>query len=322
MCPVVPMLGSRRAQSRKEAPLRSAHRLAGTTTTSGGALVYYFDRAGIVLIHIGAVVALLGPIDSGLVAMAVASYFVRMFAITGGYHRYFSHRSFKTSRAFQFLLGLLGTTSTQKGPLWWASGHRRHHKFSDTPDDLHSPKQRGFWYAHMGWWFGRKNEETDFTWVPDLARFPELKFLDRYYHVGVFAWMALAAALRGWNGFLWGYAVSTCALMHGTFAINSLAHVYGSRRYETGDTSRNNWWLALATLGEGWHNNHHRYMSSARQGFHWWEVDVTYYVLKVLSWTGIVWDLRPPLPRLIDKGAQRPEIAEVAEDEQPQTASP
>jgi stearoyl-CoA desaturase (Delta-9 desaturase) len=283
---------------------------------------YFGDRAGIVLIHVGTVVAMFGPIDAGLVALAVASYVVRMFAITAGYHRYFSHRSFKTSRAFQFLLALLGTSATQKGPLWWAAAHRRHHKYSDTPQDMHSPTQRGFWYAHMGWWFGRKNDRTAVSWVPDLARYPELVFLDRYYHVGVFAWMLLATLLRGWNGFLWGYVVSTFALMHGTFAINSLAHVYGSRRYDTPDTSRNNWWLALATLGEGWHNNHHRYMSSARQGFFWWEVDVTYYVLRALSWVGIVWDLRAPLPRLIDECEAQPVLAHGADEEQPQTASP
>jgi len=314
--------------------LRSNDHVASSSTTWGGEFGYYFDRVGIVLIHVGTIVALFGHIDGGLIALAIASYLVRMFAITAGYHRYFSHRSFKTSRAFQFALALLGTSTTQKGPLWWASGHRRHHKYSDTPEDLHSPKQRGFWYAHMGWWFGRKHDETAFEWVPDLARFPELRFLDRYYHVGVFAWMMIPALLRGWDGFLWGYVVSTFALMHCTFFINSLAHVYGSRRYDTGDTSRNNWWLALATLGEGWHNNHHRYMSSARQGFYWWEVDVTYYVLKVFSWLGIVWDLRGPLPRwrdkdeprrafadMADENEPRRTLADVADEDEPQTAS-
>jgi stearoyl-CoA desaturase (delta-9 desaturase) len=300
--------------------LRTHPRLAGSITTLGSSAGYYFDRAGIVLIHVGTVVALFGPIDAGLLAMALVSYLVRMFAITAGYHRYFSHRAFKTSRAFQFVLAFLGTTTTQKGPLWWAAAHRRHHKYSDTPDDMHSPVQRGFWHAHMGWWFGRKNDETALEWVPDLARYPELRFLDRYYHVGVVAWMLLAFLWRGWDGFLWGYVVSTFVLMHWTFAINSLAHVYGSRRYDTPDTSRNNWWLALATLGEGWHNNHHRYMSSARQGFFWWELDATYYVLKILSWSKVVWDLRPPMSRLLDREPRRA-LADVADDEQPQTAS-
>jgi len=233
--------------------------------------------------------------------MAALSYAIRMFAITGGYHRYFAHRSFKTSRVFQFLLALLGTSATQKGPLWWAAAHRKHHKYSDTPLDLHSPKQRGFWYSHIGWWFGADNEQTDLQWIGDFARFPELMFLDRCYHVGVLGWMLLAAALRGWDGFLWGFVVSTCAVTHATFAVNSLAHVWGSRRYETTDTSRNNGWLAIATMGEGWHNNHHRYMSSANQGFFWWEIDMTFYVLKGLAALGIVWDLRLP-PRQLLQG--------------------
>jgi stearoyl-CoA desaturase (delta-9 desaturase) len=254
--------------------------------------IFYFDRAGIVMIHVGTLVAFWGGTTPRLVAMAAAFYGVRMFGITAGYHRYFAHRAFKTSRWFQFTLALLGTTASQKGPLWWASSHREHHRYSDTPRDLHSPRQRGFWYAHMGWWFGHDYDETDLDKIKDMARFPELRFLDRWYHVGVFACMAAAAAIGGWQGFLWGYVVSTCALMHGTFAINSLAHVMGGRRYETADTSRNNAWLAAATLGEGWHNNHHHYMNSANQGFFWWEIDVTYYVLRLLSWLGLVWELR------------------------------
>lgn len=263
-------------------------------------LVYLFDRVGIVLLHFGTVLAFWRGADAGLVVMAAAFYFVRMFAITAGYHRYFAHRSFKTSRAFQFLLAFLGTAATQKGPLWWAASHRKHHRYSDTPLDLHSPRQRGFWHAHIGWWFGTANDATDRKWIGDFARYPELRFLDRWYHIGVLACMAAAVAMRGWDGFLWGYVVSTCALTHATFAINSLAHVYGSRRFETADTSRNNWWLAVITMGEGWHNNHHRYMSSANQGFFWWEVDMSFYVLKFLSWFGVVRDLRTPSARLLD----------------------
>jgi stearoyl-CoA desaturase (delta-9 desaturase) len=182
--------------------------------------------------------------------------------------------------------------------LWWAASHRKHHRYSDTPQDLHSPAQRGFWHAHIGWWFGTANDATDRKWIGDFARYPELRFLDRWYHIGVLACMVAAAALRGWDGFLWGYVVSTCALTHATFAINSLAHVYGSRRFETSDTSRNNWWLAVITMGEGWHNNHHHYMSSANQGFFWWEIDISFYVLKLLSWFGVVRDLRTPPARL------------------------
>lgn len=267
-----------------------------------------FNRVGITLIHVGTVYAFWRGADFGLVAMAVGFYFVRMFAVTGVYHRYFSHRTYKTSRTFQFLLALLGTSATQKGPLWWASAHRRHHKYSDTELDIHSPKQRGFWYSHMGWWLGREHEETDVSQVRDLTKFPELVFLDKWHVLGVFACMGVAAAMRGFDGFLWGYVVSTCFLMHGTFTINSLAHVYGSRRYETTDTSRNNFWLALITMGEGWHNNHHHYMNSANQGFYWWEIDMSYYILKGLEKVGLIWDVRKA-PAHIVEGTEAPTSA-------------
>jgi stearoyl-CoA desaturase (delta-9 desaturase) len=267
-------------------------------------IVYLFDRAGIVLIHVGTLLALTRPFDAKLVGLAVIFYVPRMFGITAGYHRYFAHRAFKTNRVVQFLLALLGTSATQKGPLWWAASHRRHHRYSDTPLDVHSPVQKGFWHSHIAWWFGTANDETDMTGIADFAKYPELRFLDRWYHVGVFACMALAFAWGGWDGFLWGYVVSTFAVTHATFAINSLAHVYGSRRYATSDTSRNNWWLALLTLGEGWHNNHHHYMSSANQGFFWWEVDFTYYALKALSWARVVRDLRLPPPRVLSRGIE------------------
>ena len=251
-----------------------------------------FNAIGIALIHIGTAYAFWRGADVALVAMAVFFYFVRMFAVTAGYHRYFSHRTYKTSRVFQFLLAFLGTSATQKGPIWWACAHRRHHKYSDTELDVHSPKQRGFWYAHMGWWLGRDHEKTDWSQVRDLAKFPELLFLEKWHVLGVFTCMGVATALRGFDGFLWGYVVSTCFLLHGVFTINSLAHVYGSRRYETTDTSRNNPLLALITMGEGWHNNHHHYMNSANQGFYWWEIDMSYYLLKGLEKVGLVWDVR------------------------------
>jgi stearoyl-CoA desaturase (delta-9 desaturase) len=252
----------------------------------------WFNFIGNVLIHLGTVYAVVRGTDAGLVAMAAGFYVVRMFAVTGVYHRYFSHHAYKTSRTLQFFLALLGTSATQKGPLWWAAAHRLHHKYSDTEKDIHSPKQRGFWYSHMGWWLGRDHEETQWKHIGDFARFPELVFLDRWHVLGVFGCMGLAIALRGFDGFLWGYVVSTAFLMHATFTINSLAHVFGSRRYDTADTSRNNFWLALITLGEGWHNNHHHYMRSANQGFFWWEIDVTYYVLKALEQIGLVWDVK------------------------------
>ncbi|HEY4119948.1 MAG TPA: acyl-CoA desaturase [Byssovorax sp.] len=251
-----------------------------------------FNFLGIVAIHVFTVYAFVRGASWKLAALALATYLVRMFAITAVYHRYFAHRAFKTSRAFQFVLALLGATATQKGPLWWAGTHRDHHKYSDTDRDVHSPLRRGFWYAHMGWWLGGEHEPNDHARIRDYAGYPELRWLDRYHWVGPFAMMA-ALACFGLDAFLWGYVVSTCALMHGTFTINSLAHVFGSRRFATTDTSRNNFTLALITLGEGWHNNHHHYQSSARQGFYWWEIDVSFYVLKAMSVVGLVWDLRP-----------------------------
>ncbi|WP_437333645.1 acyl-CoA desaturase [Sorangium sp. So ce394] len=283
---------------------------------------------GIVAIHVGTVVAIVRGATWKLAALAAATYFVRMFAITAVYHRYFSHRSYKTSRGLQFLLALLGTTATQKGPLWWGGTHRVHHKYSDTERDVHSPLRRGFWYAHIGWWLGREHEELDLKRIPDFAGFPELRWLDRYHVVGPLGMMALLFALGGYDAFLWGYVVSTCALMHGTFTINSLAHVFGSRRYATTDTSRNNFWLALVTLGEGWHNNHHHYMSSANQGFFWWEVDVSFYILRGMEKLGLIWDLRTAPAHVLQRnlikevGERSPLLAPQAAPVEPLDAPP
>jgi stearoyl-CoA desaturase (Delta-9 desaturase) len=238
--------------------------------------------------------------------VAVLMYWVRMFAITGFYHRYFSHKSFKTSRAFQFVMGLWGASSVQRGPLWWCANHRHHHKTSDQPEDFHSPVQHNFWWSHMGWIMGKSAFRTDEKQIPDLVKYPELKWLDRFDLVVpillAVVMLYLGKALEkyapglGTNGpqmLIWGFFVSTVVLFHGTVTINSLSHVWGSRRYKTKDDSRNNWFLAIITLGEGWHNNHHHYPGSARQGFFWWEYDLTYYGLKAMSWFGLIWDLKP-----------------------------
>ena len=252
----------------------------------------YFNLVGILAIHGGTIYAFSRGVTWRLAAFAAASYFIRMFAITAVYHRYFSHRSYKTSRPFQLFLALLGTTATQKGPLWWASTHRIHHKYSDTERDVHSPMRRGFWWSHMGWWLSREHENTDLALIPDFAGYPELRWIEKWNVLGPLAMIGGLLAFGGFDVFLWAYVVSTCALMHGVFTINSLSHVFGSRRYATTDTSRNNFLLALITLGEGWHNNHHHYMSSATQGFFWWEIDVSFYILKGLEKVGLVWDLR------------------------------
>jgi stearoyl-CoA desaturase (delta-9 desaturase) len=238
------------------------------------------------------------------VLVAVLSYALRMFAITAFYHRYFSHRTFRTSRPVQFFFALVGAASTQRGPLWWAAHHRHHHKSADREEDPHSPRH-GFLWSHMGWFLSRKHFATDHSQIPDLMKYPELRILDRYdllvpvvYAIGMFFLGVVLNALfpalgtSGWQMLIWGYFISTVVLIHVTLTINSLAHVWGRRRYATSDDSRNNWFLALLTLGEGWHNNHHHYPGSARQGFYWWEIDISYYVLRMMSWVGLVRDLK------------------------------
>lgn len=241
----------------------------------------------------------------------IALYVVRMFAITGFYHRYFSHKTFKTSRVGQFLFGMLGASAVQRGPIWWAAHHRHHHIYSDKPDDVHSPVQHGFLWSHTGWFLSHKHYAADESRVKDLTKYPELRFLDKFdiaiptllgimvFLAGVLlSHIAPQLATNGWQMLVWGFFVSTVLLYHGTYTINSLSHRYGRQRYKTGDDSRNNPWLALITLGEGWHNNHHHYPAATRQGFYWWEFDITFYILKLLSWVGIVWDLHP-VPRKI-----------------------
>ncbi len=237
---------------------------------------------------------------AGAAVAGLVLYAVRMFAITGFYHRYFSHRTFRASRAAQFVFALLGASATQRGPLWWAAHHRKHHRHSDTEQDVHSPRQHGFWWSHMGWITSAQNFPTDLREVRDLARYPELRWLDRY-DVAVPAALAVSLfAIGGWAWLVWAYVVSTVVLFHCTCLINSVAHRVGSRRYQTGDDSRNSLVLALITLGEGWHNNHHRYPGATRQGFFWWELDLTYYGLRLLSWLRIARDLRPVPARLLE----------------------
>jgi len=244
--------------------------------------------------------------------MCGALYVVRMFGITGCYHRYFSHKAYKTSRWFQFALAWLGCSALQKGPLWWAGHHRLHHKHSDTDKDVHSPITKTVWDAHVGWIITDVNNPTHWEILGDLRKFPELVWLNKWHWVPGMTLVPLVFAVsyfcggNGWGGLAAGFFLSTVLLYHGTFFINSLAHLWGSRRYETDDRSRNNFWLALITLGEGWHNNHHHYQGSARNGFFWWEVDFTYYTLKALSWTGLIWDLRPVPKRAMEQGIIAP----------------
>ena len=239
--------------------------------------------------------------------LCISLYFVRMFFVTGVYHRYFSHRTYKTSRVFQFILAFMAETSVQRGVLWWAAHHRHHHKHSDTPQDPHSAKIYGFWYSHLGWIMSREFDHTNFKVVGDFAKFPEIRWIDKNHLLPVVTlaiFVIVSGGLvngggsleglltQGWSTLLAGFFLSTVLLYHGTFSINSLMHKIGTQRYKTGDESRNSLWLALVTLGEGWHNNHHYFQSTVRQGFFWWEIDITYYVLRVMSWLGLVWDLK------------------------------
>jgi stearoyl-CoA desaturase (delta-9 desaturase) len=254
------------------------------------------------------------------IALCAGSYFLRMFGITAGYHRYFSHRTYKTSRAGQVFLALLGVFSTQKGPLWWAAHHRNHHKYSDEPEDIHSPRQRGFWWSHMFWILVERHKKADFSKIKDLTKYPELVFIDRFEILFTVAYATGLYFAFGPIGLVYGYFLSTVILWHGTFTINSLAHVWGKRRYQTTDDSRNNVVLALLTGGEGWHNNHHHYQRSCSQGFYWWEIDTTYYGIKLMQALRIVWDVQG-VPRHVRDNTEAPGRARLDGDDNEQLAA-
>jgi stearoyl-CoA desaturase (delta-9 desaturase) len=268
-----------------------------------------------IVLHLGCLGVIWVGASPVAVWTAVAFYFLRMATVTGVYHRYFSHKTYSTSRPMQFVLALCGGTTVQRGPLWWAYHHRHHHQHSDGPEDAHSPHVHGFLWSHIGWITSRRNFPTDYSKVRDLDRYPELVFLNRFDAVvpilfafavyGLGAFLAAHAPALHTNGsqmLVWGFFISTTALFHGTSCINSMAHLMGRRRYKTEDDSRNSFILAIITLGEGWHNNHHRYQSSTRNGFYWWELDITYYLLKGLSWTGLIWGLKTVPASVLEEG--------------------
>jgi stearoyl-CoA desaturase (Delta-9 desaturase) len=265
-----------------------------TTERRDDERVSWGKSAPFLLVHALTLLVFFVPFHWGWVALAVGLYFARMLFVTIGYHRYFSHRSFQTSRPFAFVLAVLAETSAQKGVLWWASHHRHHHKFSDQDDDVHSPSRRGFWWSHVGWVLSRKYDACRTDQIRDFSRFPEIRFIDKHWWLPPLVGMVALFALGGLPALVWGGFVSTVLLFHGTFTINSLSHVFGRRRYLTRDTSRNNWLLALITCGEGWHNNHHFHQNTANQGWFWWEVDPSYYLLRALERLGLVWKLKIP----------------------------
>jgi stearoyl-CoA desaturase (Delta-9 desaturase) len=256
--------------------------------------IVYPSTIPFIIVHLMCFAAIWTGVTAEALAIGIGLYWLRIFAIGAGYHRYFSHRAYETSRVFQFILAVLAQSTSQKSVLWWAANHRDHHLHSDTELDVHSPRHTGFLYSHVGWIFSRGQDETKFTRVADFAQYPELMWLHRFELAPPFALAVLCFLVAGWPGLIVGFFWSTVAVYHGTFCINSMAHLVGKKRYVTGDDSRNNWLLAIITMGEGWHNNHHAFQSSARQGFRWWEYDPTFYILKGLERLGLVWNLKSP----------------------------
>jgi stearoyl-CoA desaturase (Delta-9 desaturase) len=261
--------------------------------------IVYPSTIPFIIVHLMCFAAIWTGVTAEAVALGIGLYWLRIFAIGAGYHRYFSHRAYETSRTFQFVLAALAQSTSQKSVLWWAANHRDHHLHSDTERDVHSPRQMGFVYSHVGWIFSRGQETMNVNRIADFAKYPELMWLHRYEQLPAFVLAVICFAIAGWPGLIVGFFWSTVAVYHGTFCINSLAHLVGRRRYVTGDDSRNNWLLAIITMGEGWHNNHHAYQSSARQGFRWWEYDPTFYVLKLLERLGLVWNLKRPTDEVL-----------------------
>ena len=250
---------------------------------------------GFLLVHVAALGVLVIGFSWKGVALCIASYYLRMFAITAGFHRYFSHRTYRLGRVPQFLLALLGQTAAQRGVLWWAANHRHHHKYSDRPEDIHSPIQKGFWWSHMGWILAEDHAIADSSRVPDFAKYPELVWLDRNEYAATLLYGVALYFAFGPVGLFYGYFLSTVLLWHGTFSINSVMHLFGRRVFATTDDSRNSFLFALVTMGEGWHNNHHWAPGSAAQGFRWWQVDASYYLLWLGERLGLVRGLhRPP----------------------------
>ena len=268
-----------------------------------------------IVLHLVALLALVIDVSTTAVISCFVLYWLRQFAITAFYHRYFAHRSYQTNRFWQFLFALLGNMAAQRGPLWWAAHHRLHHQYSDGEKDPHSPLHKGFWWSHVGWFTCDASFRTHMEKVKDFAKYPELRWLDRYdsfaplllivllYITGeLLATFSPGLQTNGLQLVVWGFFVSTVILFHSTVAINSLGHIWGKRRFNTKDQSRNNAFLALLTLGEGWHNNHHRFPVATRQGFYWWQIDITFYLLRIMSWFGIIHSLRCVPKKILDEG--------------------
>jgi stearoyl-CoA desaturase (delta-9 desaturase) len=303
---------------------------AATKAKSSSRLMTWLQAVPFIFMHVACLAVFLPFIHATALALTLfaVTYAIRVFGLTAGFHRYFAHRSFKTSRVFQFVLAWMGTSALQRGPIWWAGHHRHHHRHSDDELDVHSPIMDTIWQSHIGWIFDEDWAHTPWHDMRDFANYPELRFLEKHHWVPGISLAVLCFLIGGWDGLVWGFFVSTVAVYHVTFFVNSLCHLWGTRRYKTTDFSRNNALVALLTFGEGWHNNHHYYQSSANQGFRWYEFDLSYAILRLLSWFGIVWDLRKPpkdkLPAHADASLPklRVELAKPVAEPQPTSAIP
>jgi stearoyl-CoA desaturase (delta-9 desaturase) len=257
-----------------------------------------------VIFHIFAIAAFWSFSWTNL-AVALALHWIAVgFGISLGYHRLHTHRGFKTSKAFEYFLAICGTLTLEGGPMFWVATHRQHHQLSDQEGDPHSPRDGGFW-AHMGWiLFGdthHNNTELMGKYAPDLGREPFYRWLNTYHYLPLTTLGLILLAVGGWSMVLWGIFLRVIVGLHATWLVNSATHMWGSRRFETRDDSRNSWWVALLTFGEGWHNNHHAHPVSARHGLAWYEFDISWITLRILNAFGIVRDLkvakvRQPLP--------------------------
>jgi stearoyl-CoA desaturase (Delta-9 desaturase) len=265
--------------------------------------------------HLGFLVAVFCiPLNASLCVLVVCSYMIRMWAVEAVNHRYFAHRSFSTSRVFQFVLGLLAAQAAARGPLWWAYMHRRHHSRPDTLEDVHSPVTHSFVHAYFLWLTVPENRQTDLDAIPDWARFPELRWLNKYSDDIVFTSGAILLTTAGylgwlgpqvdaWSALLWVVCAPAVFVLHGTGLLSTLCHLQsvpgGYRRFNTRDMSVNRHVLSFFTMGAGYHNNHHRCPSHARSGFAWYEIDASYYILLGLQWLGLIWDVRGAIPSKI-----------------------
>jgi sn-1 stearoyl-lipid 9-desaturase len=246
------------------------------------------------LVHGGAILAFLPGFFSwqGVVLALVLHWITGGLGITLCWHRMLSHRSFKSPKWLEYLLAFCGTLSMQGGVIWWVGMHRHHHLHSDKDVDHHD-SNKGFWWSHMQWMLHEvpvKQEVPKFT--KDIADDPVYQFMDKYFLPIQIAFAGLLFLWGGWPYVFWGIFVRMVFVYHCTWFVNSATHKFGYRTYNTSDNSTNCWWVAITTYGEGWHNNHHAHQYSARHGLQWWEVDITWMTIKLLSFLGLARDIK------------------------------